>query len=73
MKFNYSKLKGRIYEKFNRVSKFNEELKFSNSRVSYILNKSTKGFNPDDIIKISKMLDIRKDEIVDYFFNIEEE
>lgn len=65
--FDYSKLKGRIIEKCGSLSNFAEEFGASRSIVSLKINNKMM-FTPDDIIKVSDLLEIDKTEIGVYFF-----
>lgn len=66
MKFDYSELKGRIVAKFGTQSEFSRKLGINESYLSMKL--TTRGFSPDEILKISELLDISKEEIGKYFF-----
>ena len=57
MSFNYSKLRGRIYEKYTTMSKFAEALGKSKQIVSLKMNGEVK-FNQEDIATWSRLLDI---------------
>lgn len=67
MAFDYSKLKGKIVEKYGNQTNFVKEFGVSENTFSRKMNNKVR-FTPDDIIKISYMLDISKDEIGEYFF-----
>ena len=67
MEFDYSKLKGLIVEKYGTQSKFAEALGVAPLTVSRKLNGET-GFDRDDILIWSKLLDIKIEDISDYFF-----
>ena len=65
--FKSNKLKGRIVEKFDSVSNFSEAIGKNKSAVSLLLN-GKKRLTREDIILFCKVLDIKNDEIADYFF-----
>ena len=67
MRFDYSKLRGKIYEKFGNIKNFCEEIKTSPATLRAKLNNKT-SFNNIDIVIICEKLDIPKEEINDYFF-----
>lgn len=70
MKFNYSKLKGRIIEKFGKQENFAKAFGVSTATISNKLNNKTYWDNPE-IAKVIELLEISPDEINDYFFNYE--
>lgn len=70
MKFNYSKLKGRIIEKFGKQENFAKAFGVSTATISKKLNNKTYWDNPE-IAKVVELLEISPDEINDYFFNYE--
>ena len=57
MSFNYSKLRGRIYEKYTTMSRFAEALGKSKQTVGLKVNGDVK-FSQEDIVTWSKLLDI---------------
>ena len=65
--YDYSKLRGRIVEKFGTLSRFAEELGTSLVVVSQKMNNKT-GFTRNDIEKWSNILDISSIEYDAYFF-----
>mgnify|MGYP000807693300 CR=1 FL=1 len=67
MAFDYSKLKGRITEKFGSQTAFTKKFGVSENTFSQKMNNKVR-FTTDDIIKISDMLEIPKEKIGDYFF-----
>lgn len=71
MKFDYSKLRGRIIEKFGSVKAFAKAYGLSMTTMSKKLNGKT-AFSVDDIVKMSspKFLDIPSSEYHEYFFVI---
>lgn len=67
MTFNYSKLKGKIKEKFGTQNSFAKHLGVSDRTLSLKLN-SKRFFSQQEIIKISELLDINSNELQIYFF-----
>lgn len=67
MNFNYSKLRGKIVEKYGSIAAFSTALGISNITLSMKLNNKIR-FTSDDIIKIVELLEIPADKIGDYFF-----
>lgn len=69
MAYDYSKLKGRIVEKFGNQTKFAETMGLSERTMSLKLN-SVNYWKQNEISKACKLLDINEDEIKQYFFNL---
>lgn len=69
MKFNFRKLRGKIIEKYGSIENFSKAYGKSKQAVSMKLNNKI-AISSEDIIKMSKMLDINRDEIGDYFFTL---
>ena len=65
--YDYSKLRGRIVEKFGTLSRFAEELGVSLVAISNKLNNKS-GFTRTDIEKWANLLDISSGEYDVYFF-----
>lgn len=65
--FDYSKLKGRIIEKFGTQQVFANAMEWSERTLSLKMN-NLRVWTQKDIIKASNLLDISEDEIQDYFF-----
>lgn len=65
--FDYSKLRGKIVEKYRTQTAFAEANQVSNRTISLKLNNGI-GFSQDEIIKWCEMLDIEAREIPTYFF-----
>lgn len=65
--FDYSKLRGRIIEKYGSIMRFAEDTSTSQPRVSNILNDKAY-LNQTEIIEWSDLLDIPHDDIALYFF-----
>lgn len=68
MAFDYSKLRGRIIEKYGSQTAFVKSFGTSENTFSMKMNNKVR-FTSDDIIKISQMLEIPEDKIGLYFFN----
>lgn len=69
MEYDYSKLRGRIVEKFGSQSKFAEHIKLTQNTVSRKMNSDI-GLSRADIMEWCQALDIRKEEIGSYFFTV---
>lgn len=70
MIYNYSKLRGRICEKFRTNAAFSKALNVTEQCLSAkLLNKN--GFSQDDIIKCLDLLAIPLEDLHLYFFQIE--
>lgn len=69
MAFDYSKLRGRIIEKFGSIKAFAEAYGISPVTMSYKLNGKI-AVSMDDIVKMSapELLDIKPSEYHVYFF-----
>ncbi len=65
--FDYSKLRGRIIEKFHSQSAFAAKNNMSNRSMSLKLNNGIR-LSQEEIIKWSELLDINREEIPQYFF-----
>lgn len=65
--YNYNKLKGRIVEKDMTQNDVAEKINIAKSTLNLKLNNKI-AFSQDDIISISKVLEISKEEIGQYFF-----
>ena len=66
--FDFQKLRGRIVEILGNQNILANKLGVSNVSLSRKLNNKSR-FSPDDVIIISDILKIPKDEIGAYFFN----
>ena len=70
--FDYSKLRGRIVEKFGVQSAFAEKMGMSDTTMSFKLtNKSY--FTTAEIVTACSLLDIRFEDVVAYFFTLKVE
>lgn len=65
--FDYSKLRGRIVEKYGSQSAFVRQYGISENSFSRKINNKVR-FSADDIIRISEMLEIPKELVGAYFF-----
>lgn len=67
MAFDYSKLSGRITEKFGSQRAFAEAFGVSEQVFSQKMNNKVR-FSTDDMVKIADMLEFPAEEISAYFF-----
>ena len=67
MVFNYSKLKGRIVEKYGTQCNFADHYGITRQMMNNKM-RGRNGISTKDIIKMSEMLEIPKEQIGDYFF-----
>ena len=67
MSFDYSKLKGRIVEKYDTQAAFAQALGMSKNVLSGKMNGKVR-FNSDEIVNIVALLGISESEIGAYFF-----
>lgn len=67
MAFNYSKLKGRIVEKFGTQQAFALAFKWSERTLSLKLNGS-RPWKQTDIAKAINLLELKEGDIPEYFF-----
>lgn len=67
MAFDYSKLRGRIIEKFGTIGAFSDALGATIQTVSAKLNGKS-GFSQDDMIAWGELLDIPSADFGIYFF-----
>ena len=77
MIFDYSKLRGRIVEKFGSQSRFATAMGWSERTTTLKMNNA-RTWKQSDICKASSLLEIKYSEIPEYFFkeqvqNIEQE
>lgn len=68
MTFDYSKLRGKIVEKYGSQTEFAKSFGTSENTFSLKMNNKVR-FTSDDIVKISQMLEIPEGKIGLYFFN----
>lgn len=69
MTFNYSKLRGRIKEKFGTQDKFADGLQIGRVSLSQRLTNKLE-FSQSEIVKSCELLDLDPAEIPNYFFDI---
>lgn len=67
MKFNNSKLRGKIRENFGSEYAFGEALGMALSTLSAKLNNKSE-FTRSEILSIVKLLNLKKEEVYDVFF-----
>ncbi len=68
MSYNYSKLRGRIIEKYGSIKVFGKEMNWSEPTAYNKLNNK-KYWKQDEINRASDLLDIPGNQITTYFFN----
>jgi transcriptional regulator with XRE-family HTH domain len=66
-RFDYSKLRGRIVEKYGSISAFAKATNVSFVTASNRLNNKTE-WKSSDIMEAAEVLDIALDDVRDYFF-----
>ena len=67
--FDYSKLRGRIIEKFGVLSTFAREMHFSDGTLSSKLASKTY-FTNDEIVSACELLGVTTDQVDEYFFTL---
>lgn len=67
--FDYQKLKGRIVEKKEKQENLANEMSITKTTLNFKLNNKIP-FKQQDIIMLSNILEIPKNEIADYFFTL---
>lgn len=67
MEYDYSKLSGRIIEKFRTQGNFAKKMHLSEKSMSSKLTNKT-SFKQNEIDRAIILLDLSKDDIQDYFF-----
>ena len=65
--FDYSKLRGKIKEKFGSEIKLSKKMELSPTSISYRLNNKVE-FSSSEMYKLITLLDVPGSEIKDYFF-----
>ena len=68
--FDYSKLKGKIREKYKVQENFAKVLGIANNTLSTKLN-NTSDFSQLQIYKAINALELQKSDVCDYFFSLE--
>lgn len=69
MCYDYSKLRGRIAEKFGNQSEFAKQMNWSNRTLSLKLNNKVYWKQPEIIMAVN-LLKLKDSDIQDYFFTI---
>ena len=69
IKYDYSKLKGKIKEQFSNQAEFANKLEMSSTSLSYKLNNKSV-FNQDHIEKAIEIFNLSAQETIDYFFTL---
>lgn len=67
MPYTYNKLRGRIVEKYGTQEKFAEAIGMTKQGISLKMTGKT-SFSQNDINRWCELLDIRTEQISDYFF-----
>ena len=67
MPYTYNKLRGRIVEKYGTQEKFAEALSITKQGLSLKMTGKS-GFSQKDILVWCELLDIKHDQINEYFF-----
>lgn len=67
--FDYSKLRGRIVEKYSTLSAFAQAIGISDGTLSSKMNSKTY-FSNEEIVEACKLLGIRFEEVQSYFFTL---
>ena len=70
MAFNYSKLRGRIIEKYGRQSDFAKAFGCSDRTLSLKMN-GKRPWKQTEILSAIKLLELSEEDIQDYFFTLE--
>lgn len=69
MAFDYSKLRGRIVEKFGSQQKFAEAMGMSERTLSLKIN-GKRSWKQPEILEVVKKLGLTEEDIQDYFFTL---
>lgn len=69
MEFDYSKLNGRIVEKFDTQTKFASNITMATPTLTRKLHNES-NFYQDEILEFCKLLEIEVTEIPEYFFTL---
>ena len=69
IEFDYSKLRGRIREKFGSYKNLDPHISFSTVSLSNKLNNKTY-FDNSEMIELAKALEIEAEDLNEYFFNL---
>lgn len=71
MAFDYSKLRGRIVEKYGTAGAFSKAMGITSVTISQLLNNNRE-WRPSKIMKACEVLDIDPSQIGEYFFTAED-
>lgn len=69
IEFDYSKLRGRIVERYDTLDNFAQDISFSGATLSRKLNNRSR-FEDVEILEISELLGIPKNKLDSYFFTL---
>ena len=69
MPFNYNKLKGKIIEVYGTQAKFAEAMEWSERTLSLKM-QGKRPWKQTDICKALSLLNLKEDDIQEYFFNL---
>ncbi|HBG1246777.1 TPA: DUF739 family protein [Clostridioides difficile] len=69
MTYNYNSLTRRIKEKFNTQKNFSREIGLSRTSLNLRLNNKRE-FSQEEILKSIKVLDLKEEDIPEYFFKL---
>lgn len=67
MSYDYSKLKGRIVEKYGNNAKFAKDMNWSEKTLSCKLNNKVAWRQPE-IVRAIQLLSLKEEDITGYFF-----
>lgn len=70
MSYDFSKLRGRIVEKYGTLGAFAEAMRWSERTNSLKINGKSE-WKQSEILAASELLEIEPNEIDEYFFNVE--
>lgn len=70
MSYNYSKLRGKIIEKFGTLGEFSKAMKWSERTNGLKLNGRVE-WKQNEIITATRLLGIKSEDIDVYFFDVE--
>ncbi|HBG1534365.1 TPA: DUF739 family protein [Clostridioides difficile] len=69
MTYNYNSLTRRIKEKFNTQKNFSKRIGLSRTSLNLRLNNKRE-FSQEEILKSIKVLDLKEEDIPEYFFKL---
>ena len=70
MSYNYSKLRGKIIEKFGTLGEFSKAMKWS-ERTNGLKLSGRVEWKQNEIITATRLLDVNSEDIDIYFFDVE--